>query len=424
MASLGEADGFALLETVFALAILAAVMAAIAGLLTSGMVAVSFSRQRTVAEQVAAGEIEAIRQMDYTSVGTVNGNPGGPLPVSSTISIPGGQGTQTIQVVWMNDPVPTAYRTYADYKRVSVTITRNSDSDVLSQQTTYVGPANANSYGGATNAIANPQVIDMGNNSPLSGVPVALSGGPSAASSATTDGSGKVLFPALTPNPTSGGQQYYILSVTPPSGYTALADDVSPNSPAHVQLTAGQTFSPVLRVYQAATVNVSVAVAGSTYTGAGTLTLTSSRPTLSGTLSSGTAQFTGVVPNVQYTANVTIGGVIFSSSPQTVPTAYPTNLTSSYAFSLPYLVVTVYKKTTTCGLIAGATVTVTGGPQSVNVSQTSASDGTAKFVLPAGGSYTIKVVKSGSTTVTVSPQTIQAAPGTTSVPVSLSGVCP
>ena len=406
-----------------ALVLLGLAMAAISGLLLAGIVGVQFSRQRTLAEQVAGGQIEAIRQMDYTKVGTTNGDPGGTLPATSAISLPGLKGTQTIQVVWMDDPVPTAYRTYADYKRVTVTIRRNSDSLVLSQQSTYVGPASVSAYGGAAAAIVKAQVLDIGNNQPVASVPVSLANGPSPGSSATTDANGTVIFPALTPNPTSGGQQYYDLAITPPSGYTALSDDVSPSAAAHVQLSVGQTFNTVLRIYQPATVTVSVTVAGSTYTGAGTVTLTSSRPTLSASLAGGAAHFTGVVPGIQYTANATIGGVIFSSAPQTVPNNYPTDLTSSYALSLPSLVVTVLKKSGTCQAVSGATVTVTGGPKSVNVNQTSATDGTATFILPAGGSYTIKA-KSGATTVTLSSQTIQAAPATTSIHISISGTCP
>ncbi len=105
---LAQADGFALLEVVMALVLLGVAMAAISGLLLAGIIGVQFSRQRTLAEQVAGGQIEAIRQMDYTKVGTTNGDPGGSLPATSAISLPGLKGTQTIQVVWMDDPVPTA----------------------------------------------------------------------------------------------------------------------------------------------------------------------------------------------------------------------------------------------------------------------------------------------------------------------------
>ncbi len=425
MTSCAGESGFALIETVTAITLFAFVAAAISGLLMSGTVAVRFASQRTLAEQAAAAQIDTIRALGYGAIGTVNGNPGGNLPVTS--AVPGLPGTtQTLQVTWVNDPAPTAYVSYADYKRVTVAITRNSDSALLSKQSTYVGPSSVAGYGGLANGIINPQVIDMGNSQPMAGVTVSVSGGPSGASSdITAIGTGKALFPGLTPNPTSGAQQYYNLAVTPPAGYTALADDVSPNTPAHVKLAAGQTFSPVLRIYQPATVNVAVTAGGSTYTGAGTVTLTSSRPTLTTSLASGSAQFTGVVPSVSYTANVAITGVPtpFSSAPQTVPTAYPTNLTSNYSIALPYLVVTVWKKTgSTCGTVDGATVKVTSStPQSINMSATTTA-GTAAFVVPAGTKYTIKVTS--GTSVTLTNQTVAAAPATTNISTSISGTCP
>ena len=140
-------SGFALIETVTAITLFAFVAAAISGLLMSGTVAVRFASQRTLAEQAAAAQIDTIRALGYGAIGTVNGNPGGNLPVTS--SVPGLPGTtQTLQVTWVNDPAPTAYVSYADYKRVTVAITRNSDSVLLSKQSTYVGPSSVAGYGG------------------------------------------------------------------------------------------------------------------------------------------------------------------------------------------------------------------------------------------------------------------------------------
>lgn len=420
--ALHRESGFALLELLVSIVIFSFVATAVASLLSSGVDTMGRARAQTLAEEIAASQLEAVRQMSYSNVGVVDGDPGGTLPATIPIAVSGLKGTETIQVSWVNDPAPTAYVTYADYKQVTVSITTTA-GEQLTKQTTFVGPASESSYGGLSDGIIKAVVMDMGDNTPLSGVSVALSGGPSPNSSAVTDGSGTVIFPALTPNPSSGSTQYYNLTVTPPSGYTALPDDVSPNAPAHVELSGGQTFDTTLRVYQASSVTVNVDVAGAAYTGAATVTLTSSRPTMTTSLSNGVAQFTNVVPGVQYTANVTIGSVTFSSAPQTVPSNYPTNLTSTYNFSLPELAVTVYKLSgSTCTTVSGATVTVTGGPSSVNLSATSASNGTASFVVPAGSGYTFKAT-SGSSSKTLTSQTVQAAPATTSVPISITGSC-
>ncbi len=419
-----DSSGFVLIETMIASTILAFVGVSVVVLMVTGVNSLGSSRQRTLAEQVAADQIEAIRQMNYGMVGVVNGNPGGTLAATTPVTMSGLHGTETIQVSWVSDPAPTAYLTYADYKRVTVTVRRDSDSKVLTQQSTYIGPASQRAYGGQHDAIIQAQVMDMGNNQPVAGAPVSLSGGPSPPAGDTTNANGTVIFPALSPNPTYGGQQHYSLAVTPPAGYTALADDVSPNSPAYVQLSAAQTFNTVLRVYRPATVNVTVTAGGNPY-GSGNVTLTSSsRPTLTAPLANGSAQFLGVVPGIQYTANATIGGQTFTSNAQTVPNNYPSDLTSSYAFSLPYLVVTVKRASgSTCQTVSGATVSVTGGPQGVNVSQTTDASGSASFVVPSGAGYKIKA-QSGSTKKTLTGQTVQPAPATTSITNSISGTCP
>ena len=87
-------------------------------------------------------------------------------------------------------------------------------------------------------------------------VPVSLATGPSAPRNDVTDASGAIIFAGLTPNPTSGGQAYYDLSLTPPTGYVTLYDTVSPAAPAHVQLSPGQTWPTALYIYQPATIYV------------------------------------------------------------------------------------------------------------------------------------------------------------------------
>jgi len=280
--ALGSADGFGLIETVIALSIFAIVSVSVMGLLTGSINSVSLARQKTLAEQVAASELESIRADASTTsgyandLGTVNGKPGGIYPnMQYNLSANGLTYNEQIQISWVNDPAPTAYTSYADYKQVTVTILRSSDSKVLTRQTTYVSPGNTSNYGGSSDGIAKAQVIDMGNNTPVAGVSVALTG-PGAPQSDTTDATGTVMFPAL---PATSGSQYYTFAVTPPYGYVNLSDDVSPSTASHFQLVGGQTFSTALRVYRPATVYVNVLSDGVTYPGTATVTLTSSEPT-------------------------------------------------------------------------------------------------------------------------------------------------
>jgi Tfp pilus assembly protein PilV len=429
----GGASGFALLETVIALVLLEIVGMAAVGLISVSLRVENYSKQGVLAEQAAASQIESIRQLPYSSVGTLDGNPGGTVQPTMAISMSGLSATETTQIKWVNDPTPTAFTTRADYKRVTVTVNRSTDGRQLTQQTTYVGPSTQASYGGLSKALAQVQVIDMGTNQPLANVPVSLTTGPSAPLSDVTDNSGTVIFPALTANPASGGQSYYNLAITPPVGYTALIDDISPSAAAHTHLSVDQTFNTVLRVYQPSTVGFTVVNAGGGggFTGNVTVTMTSSLAPVTTSFTGSTGSLSTVAP-AQYTISATTTnsgtgwaqGVTSAAVVQTVPISYPTNLTSAFTLTLPYLVVTVKKSVSgVCQVVPGATVTLTGGPSGVNMSLTAGANGQAAFVAPAGGSYTIKAV-SGGTNKTLTAQTVLAAPTATAITNSISGSCP
>ena len=408
-------------------------MAAI-GRITTSLTVEGFSKQKVLAEQVAASQIEAIRQLPYTSVGTVHGNPGGTVQPTVAISTGSLSGTETTAIRWVTDAAPGGFTTQADYKRVTVTILRSSDGKQLTQQTTYVGPANQTSYGGANKALAQVQVVDMQTHQPLVNVPVTLSTGPSAPQSDTTDASGSVVFPALTPNPGSGGQQYYDIGFTPPTGYVALADDVSPSATAHAKLIAGQTWGPqVLRAYRPSTVSFTLVNAGGgSFPGNVTVTLSSTLNPVTGAIAGGTGSLTNVPP-ATFTASATTtnsgtswatGVASATSAAQTVPVNYPNNLTAAFTLTLPYLLVTVKSNASgSCQVVPGATVLVTGGPGSVSMTQTANASGQAGFVVRAGGSYSIKAT-SGGTNKTLTSQTVLAPPSATPITNSIAGACP
>jgi hypothetical protein len=255
-----------------------AISTTLATVLTSSVSSHRLSREKTVAEQIAADQIESIRRLPYDSLGVVGGNPPGTIPATETVTVRGLTATVTTQVSYVNDPTPTSYATAANYKRVTVTVVRARDSQQLARQVTYVAPPTRAAYGVINQAIINVQIVDLGNNTPVPGVTVSLGTGPSAPRSDTTDEAGSVTFAALTPNPTSGPGDYYDLAVSAPSGYELLGDDVSPGSAAHVQLAPGQTFDTALRVYRPATIGVILHDAdGTTFAGAATVTVSSSR---------------------------------------------------------------------------------------------------------------------------------------------------
>ncbi len=206
--------GFLLVETLIGMVLFAVISVATMAVLTSGIVSQGGSRQRTLAEQLAGQELERIRQLPYASVGLVSGNPAGSLAATTDLTSSGLAATLTRQVRWVDDPAPTAYDTNADYKNVTLTVTRLSDSKLLTRQQTYVSPSDDASYGGVSRGTLKVKVIDMAVNTPVVGVSVSVANGPSPTSSDLTDASGTAIFPSLQPNPATGSQAYYDVSVT------------------------------------------------------------------------------------------------------------------------------------------------------------------------------------------------------------------
>ena len=238
------ASGFTLIEVVFAMILFAGLAAAMAGLLTSAVSANKFARQRTLADQAALEQIEAIRRLDYDDVGTILGNPPGVVAPTTTITKVGLDATITIQIRYVDDPTPTSYETNANYKRVMVSVRRTSDSQLLAREVTYVAPSSRTPFGGVNLAIIQPLVIDYGTNAPIENATVTLLTGPSAPRSDVTDSSGSVSFKKLTPNATATcPSDCYDLTATL-SGYVQL------DSPTRVNVAPGQTASPTIQIYR------------------------------------------------------------------------------------------------------------------------------------------------------------------------------
>jgi hypothetical protein len=441
-------SGFTLMEAVIAMTLFALIAAAMLSVLTAGVSAQRLSRQRTIAEQAANAEVEYIRTLAYSSVGNPGGNPSGTVQLSRTVAQVLGSsysglgltGTVTTQVTWNNNPndkVATAYRNAAFYKKVTITVIRTSDGKQLSKVVTYVSQTNGGT--GVNEAEIDLQVVDIGNNTPISGQLVNLTSGPSSPLSDTTDSGGNIIFPALTANPTSGATAYYNLGLTPPSGYTLLKDDDIAQTPAssnaHVQLAPSQTFSSTMRVYKGSTITVALVdqSTGAAFTGNATVTLST---TLRGSAASQTLSYSGapvststfagepVIPSPSpvisggYTAAVSNGFLATSVNKSTVPNTYPSDLTSTFTLT-GYATGTLTATVTWGGVaVSGATVTLTGGPISTNQTAVTNASGVATFTdLPAGSGYTLTATKSGQTSSTASA-TVTAGT-TTNVPIAM-----
>jgi prepilin-type N-terminal cleavage/methylation domain-containing protein len=418
-------SGFTLIEVVFAMILFAGLAAAMAGLLTSAVSANKFARQRTLADQAALEQIEAIRRLDYDDVGTVLGNPPGVVAATTTITKTGLDATITIQIRYVDDPTPTSYETNANYKRVMVSVRRTSDSQLLAREVTYVAPSSRTPFGGVNLAIIQPLVIDYGLNAPIENATVNLLTGPSAPRSDVTDASGSVSFKKLTPNPTAA---------CPPDCYdltAVLSGYVQLDSPTRVNVAPGQTATPTIQIYRPSTINVLVKDSGGApYAGTASVKLTSGRNGATQTFSvtGGSIAIPAVageqiVPSVQYTAQAWTNGSPSCATAVTkyVPDNYPTVLTSTFTLTLGTcpagtVAVTVNQGSTPA---SGATVALSGGPYALStVTGTTNGSGVVTFSnVPSGAGYTVTATKGGQS---ATPQTISVTTGsTTNVTMSL-----
>ena len=441
-------SGFTLIEMLTTTVLLAVVSAPIAGVLLSSSAIARLARERTAADEFAQAQIETIRTLPYTQVGIVGGNPPGTLAKSVAAMLPSGEAvTVATQVGYVGDPVPTAYVTNADYKKIVLTVTRATDGKQLAQKTTYVSSVSAPPFAGTNWVLIKRQVVDAVTTQPLVGASVGLTGGPSAAvRNDVTDGAGGVLFPALDSS-TATPPPAYTLATTF-SGYSVFPDDLPPGTPESIPSAPGMNSTGTIRMYLPVSLTVYVrSSAGAPYTSGATISVDSSRcgvATLSvpvgqssvtvTTCQSTTAQTVPLPPNVlgqapsfdKYSATAwsTAGGLWGAAAPVSVPTAYPTTLTQSLTVTLSaaaYSTKQVKVSVTRGGKAdTNARVELTGGPIAAYLYATTDGTGTATFTVPvvaAASTYTVSSNDMGAAagTATFSASTGSASPISTTV---------
>ena len=402
----GEA-GQSLIEVVLATVIFAVVGSAMILIILSALKTTNRSREKTLAQQAATTQIEQIRNLAYDDIGNVSGNPPGVVPQDQTLSLNGLSATQTTKVSYVNDPTPLSYQSYANYKKVTVTVTRTSDGHQLAQDVTYIAPPikASQSQGQVVTS-----VVDIGNNSVVPNYEVDLAGPNGFTESDVTDTSGQVTFAAL--KPTNSGE-YYDVTVPAASGYVPYKDTTPPASGVHFALAPSQTQPVTVDVYKPATIYVQLKnYNGTNYTGTGTVTVTSSRGTQSFTypgaqLAVTTLNSEPLVPGLNYTVAVS-GGTFYSNSLAAnvpSPPGYPTNLTSTFTFTNAQLAtVNVTVQNGSAVKCNNAVVTISGGPWSLggatnpSLTATTNAAGLATFSanVPYGGGYSITAKSAGN----------------------------
>jgi type II secretory pathway pseudopilin PulG len=432
--------GFTLIEMVLATMMLMIISAPIAAVLSQGAAIGKLARERTGADQLAQAQIEWVRTLPYTWVGLTNGNPPGKIAASTSMTLPSGEAvTVAYKITFVNDPIPTAYVTNADYKKVVLTITRNSDGKQLTQKTTYVASASAPPFAGSDWVQIKRQVIDAVTSAALVGASVNLTGGPSSENrNDTTDGSGTVLFPALDSSSTS--TPVYTLTTTFP-GYYVFPDDISPGSASSVSSTPGLNSNGVIRMYLPTSLTITVYNSSGSQNNSGAyVSLDSSRCGVQqATIPAGLSSITLTTCNYATNKTVPLPPNLLGQVPSfdsyyvtawsktgngswtpgtavTVPAAYPNTLTQNV--NVTYLP-TAYTTTKNIAVTvkksgsndSNARVEVTGGVVGVYLFGTTNSSGQVTIAVP---------VDSTSRTFTINANDMGVAKGTSTVSLSAS----
>src|SRR4051812_31606271 len=236
--ALAREGGFTLIEMLMAMSLLLIVSTPLVTVMATGIVTNKFSRERTLAEQLTARKVEQIRSLTYDQVGTPNGNPPGAITTPDHLNLAGigaadagDQATLTTQVAYVNDPTPTGFVSQANYKKVTLTVTRDKDGKLLAKEVTYVTPPGDGSFTASGMGLVGAPLVASVTSPPVPGVEVVLGAGPSAPRADISDANGKVGFPQLTVNPAGGSQKYCALTGPAASGWMTL--DAPPSGTAH-----------------------------------------------------------------------------------------------------------------------------------------------------------------------------------------------
>lgn len=122
--------GFTLIEAVIGIGIAAVIIAGVLGVYSSLSTAVKVNREKTIVTNLAKTNLELVRNLPYSQVGTINGNPSGSLPDfanATTTDILGTVYSVYYEVTYIDDPADGTILAGTDsapndYKQVKMSV--------------------------------------------------------------------------------------------------------------------------------------------------------------------------------------------------------------------------------------------------------------------------------------------------------------
>jgi hypothetical protein len=404
--------GFSYIEILVGIMILAIVAGGIAQGIAQTSSSLGTSKIESTANKIASAELDRAHRMPYEDVGISGGSPPGIIPGSRDQVT----GTVTYRVVadveYVDDPALGQPKTYVNYKKVTVTVTPQTNRAKPITLTTLVAPPAFGSIAGKSTIIAT--VIDAITDQPIAGAPVTADLSTSPTQTRNTNADGKVVFAGLEPSaiPVNDPKYKYRLTVGLADPWVTHPDSAPAAAQQH--LTASQTWTTTLKVFKRATINVTLrdAQSGQLITEASEVLVSTPGPNVLSESKEGTTgqyQFTtiGGSPIQPSISNFTVSAeadcYLGGSVSRPIPTGYPANTTESVDFSLTrqpsgYLDVVVRSTGAGNPVIPGAQIQVSGGQQNIAPRvRTADANGFVRFCLPPSGtaSYVVSAARAG-----------------------------
>ncbi len=217
-------NGFTFIET---LAAMGFILIAFASLIPLYMAVSNYTlknRAKSQASNIASREMERIRNLSYDKVGVVNGNPNGTLQADKEETEANGliYHIET-RVWWVDDSFDgtAAQGTDSmpnDYKKAQVSVMKSGTTEVLAQISSNVARESEESPSNGGNILT--QVLKPDGVTPIEGVSIQITTGPSSPQVGWTDNLGNCIFAELQPSQIDGD---YSLTATK-SGYVVRPD--------------------------------------------------------------------------------------------------------------------------------------------------------------------------------------------------------
>lgn len=252
--------GFSLIELIIAIMVVLTVFVGIIGIFRIGIEILSLNKARGAALTLAQEQIEFIRSLAYTAVGTDGGIPAGSIPQTETVVLNNISFERRTFIQYVDDPADglegsDATGIITDYKRAKVEVSWDQGGEPRSVAlVTNVVPRGVESLvPGGTLRIT---VIDA-TGAPVQNAEVSVQNtavSPSVYLTAYTNAAGVVLLPGAPP-----GSGYEIsasrFGYSSAQTYPATASNPNPN-PAHVSVVLNTTSSITLAIDRTATLAV------------------------------------------------------------------------------------------------------------------------------------------------------------------------